>query len=268
MGTMQRMRIDSSVLKSLLFYFFSWLDDGHSLKILQILENAKTFSATTNAIGHGIPDSYLDKVREVAKQFFALPVEVKKKYSRADTDGEGYGGDLIVSEKQVLDWSDRLALKVLPEDERRLNLWPESPAGFREILQEYSMKMKYVLDLLFKAIAKSLNLQEGSFLNQFGERAHLIARINFYPPCPRPEQVLGLKPHSDKSGMTVLLQDKEVEGLHVLKNDQWFRVPIIPNALVVNVGDQMQCYWLKCYDLDLSHGNQSLHKKMGSRLLP
>ncbi|CAL5360871.1 unnamed protein product [Camellia sinensis] len=192
------------------------------------------------AIGHGIPDSFLDKVRDVAKQFFSLPVEEKKKYSRAEKDGEGHGGDLIVSHKQVLDWSDRLALKVLPEDQRRLNLWPESPADFREITREYSLKVKCVLDILFKAIAKSLNLEEDSFLNQFGQRAQLIARFNFYPPCPRPEQVLGLKPHSDKSGVTVLLQDKEVEGLHVLKDDQWFRVPIVPHALVVNVGDQMQ----------------------------
>ncbi|KAF5934888.1 hypothetical protein HYC85_026017 [Camellia sinensis] len=182
----------------------------------------------------------LTRYGNVAKQFFSLPVEEKKKYSRAEKDGEGHGGDLIVSHKQVLDWSDRLALKVLPEDQRRLNLWPESPAHFREITHEYSLKVKCVLDILFKAIAKSLNLEEDSFLNQFGQRAQLIARFNFYPPCPRPEQVLGLKPHSDKSGVTVLLQDKEVEGLHVLKDDQWFRVPIVPHALVVNVGDQMQ----------------------------
>ncbi|KAG5564279.1 hypothetical protein RHGRI_000472 [Rhododendron griersonianum] len=197
-------------------------------------------SSGEEAIGHGIPDSYLDKVREVAKQFFLLPMEEKKKYSRGEKDGEGYGGDLVVSEKQVLDWSDRLTLKVLPEDERRPNLWPEFPAEFREVLHEYTMKIKYVLDTLFKATARSLNLEEDAFLNQFGDRARLTGRFNFYPPCPRPDQVLGLKPHSDRSGMTVLLQDREVEGLHVLKDNQWFRVPIIPHALVVNVGDQMQ----------------------------
>ncbi|XP_057514571.1 protein SRG1-like [Actinidia eriantha] len=211
-----------------------------SIEELEKLRSALSSWGCFQAIGHGIPDSYLDKVREVAKQFFALPVDEKKKYSRADKDGEGHGGDLIVSEKQVLDWSDRLALKILPEDERRLNLWPEYPAEFREIIHDYSMKINSVLDLLFKAIAMSLNLEADCFLKQFGERAHLIARFNFYPPCPRPDQVLGLKPHSDKSGMTVLLQDKEVEGLHVLKDDQWFRVPIIPHALVINVGDQMQ----------------------------
>lgn len=106
------------------------------------------------------------------------------------------------------------------------------------------MKIKTIIDLLFKAMAKSLNLEENSFLDQFGDRAMLIARFNFYPRCPRPDQVLGLKPHSDKSGITVLLQDKEVEGLHVLKDEQWFKVPIIPHALVVNVGDQVEVCFL------------------------
>lgn len=87
------------------------------------------------ATGHGIPDSYLDKVRNIATEFFQLPIEQKKKYSRrSDRDGEGYGGDVIVSHKQVLDWSDRVVLKVLPEDERRLQFWPETPTNIRYIL--------------------------------------------------------------------------------------------------------------------------------------
>jgi hypothetical protein len=37
-----------------------------------------------------------------------------------------------------------------------------------------------------------------------------------------------------------VLQDKEVEGLQVLKDNQWFKVPIIPDALVINLGDQLE----------------------------
>lgn len=76
-------------------------------------------------------DSFLDKVREVALQFFALPIEEKQKYARAVNEAEGYGSDRVVSEKQVLDWSHRLSLRVFPEDKRRLNLWPQIPAEFR-----------------------------------------------------------------------------------------------------------------------------------------
>ncbi|CAK9163532.1 unnamed protein product [Ilex paraguariensis] len=68
----------------------------------------------------------------------------------------------------------------------------------------------------------------------------MIARYNLYPPCPRPDLILGVKPHADGTAITFLLQDKEVEGLQVLKDDQWFRVPIVPNALLVNVGDQAE----------------------------
>lgn len=111
----------------------------------------------------------------------------------------------------------------------------------REVLHDYAMEVKSIIHLLFKAIAKLLKLEEeDTFVKQFGERQQLTARLNFYPPCPKPDQVLGLKPHSDKSGISVLFQVNEVEGLHVFRDNKWFRVPVIPHALVINVGDQMQ----------------------------
>ncbi len=97
-------------------------------------------------------------------------------------------------------------------------------------------------DILFKAIEKSLNLVENSFSSQFGENPIMKVRFNFYPPCSRPDMVLGVKAHSDRSGTTILLQDDEVEGLQIFKDDKWINVPVIPHALVVNLGDQMQVY--------------------------
>ncbi|XP_050368982.1 protein SRG1-like isoform X2 [Argentina anserina] len=190
---------------------------------LHKLRSALSSSGCFQAIGHGITISFLDKVREAATQFFDLPMEEKQKYSREIYGGrEGFGEDLIVSEKQVLDWSYRLILQVFPEDQRRLDLWPENPNDFG-------------------AMAKSLNLEENSFVDKLlGEGALMQARFNFYPPCSRSDQVLGVKPHTDRSGLTVLLQDKEVEGLQVLVDGKWVRVPIVPDAIVVNLGDQMQ----------------------------
>ncbi|KAJ0030026.1 hypothetical protein Pint_13759 [Pistacia integerrima] len=147
---------------------------------------------------------------------------------------------MIVSENQVLDWSDRLSLWVFPQDARNLHFWPQNPTGFREMLNEYAEKVKFVEQTLYKAIAKSLNLEENSFLNMIGERAPVRARFNFYPRCSRPDLVLGVKPHTDRGGITILLQDKEVEGLQVRVDGKWFKVPIIPDALVINLGDQMK----------------------------
>ncbi|TYI79324.1 hypothetical protein E1A91_D05G015000v1, partial [Gossypium mustelinum] len=165
------------------------------------------------AIGHGISNSFLNKVRGVAEQFFQLLQEEKQKYSRA-------GYDLVVSEKQVLDWNTRLFLRVFPEHQRKLNLWPENPDKIREILHEYSIKLKQLVDLLFKAMAKSLALEENSFSDQFGDNPVMHVRFNFYPPF--------------------LLQDEQVEGLQFVKDEKWITVPVIPRVLVVNLGDQMQ----------------------------
>ena len=103
------------------------------------------------------------------------------------------------------------------------------------------METRRVTELISKAMAKSLNLEESCFLNQFGEGAVLRARFNYYSCCQRPDLVLGLKPHADGSGYTIILQD-DVEGLQVHKDGKWFTVPTIPHALLVLMGDQMEVY--------------------------
>ncbi|KAK6229221.1 hypothetical protein SCA6_018172 [Theobroma cacao] len=65
-------------------------------------------------------------------------------------------------------------------------------------------------------------------------------RMNYYPPCGEPEQVIGLTPHSDATGLTILLQVNEVEGLQVKKDGNWVPVKPLPNAFIVNIGDVLE----------------------------
>lgn len=191
-------------------------------------------------INHGITDSLLDEVREVSRKFFVLPIEEREKHLRAPNDPEGYGNDTVMSQNVPHNWNDRLYLNVYPEDQRKLRLWPQTPSDFRGTLHEFTMKVKGVNETLVQAMARSLGLEDNSFLEEYGDRKTIAARINFYPKCPFPELVRASRTHSDASAMTILLQDKQVEGLQVYKDDKWFRVPIIPSALFVNVGDQME----------------------------
>ncbi|KAE8669054.1 hypothetical protein F3Y22_tig00112260pilonHSYRG00036 [Hibiscus syriacus] len=207
---------------------------------LDKLRSALSSCGCIQAVNHGIPGEFLVTLQELARQFFVLPSEEKKKYSREIGGIEGYGNDMILSENQILDWTDRLYLILSPEQKRTLKFWPENPESFREILHEYSMKLQVILEVLLKAMARSLNLEENQFLQQYGDQATMQTRFNFYPICPRPDLALGVKPHADGSAITMLLQDKEVEGLQVLKDDQWFNVPIVPQALLINVGDQIE----------------------------
>uniref|UniRef100_A0A5B6YVH9 Fe2OG dioxygenase domain-containing protein n=1 Tax=Davidia involucrata TaxID=16924 RepID=A0A5B6YVH9_DAVIN len=205
---------------------------------LQKLKSALCSWGCFQAIGHGISSSFLDKIRQVAREFFRQPMEEKKKISKTVVEFQGYGADPVPEEGQPLDWSDRLFLDVYPEDQRKFQFWPESPDSFRDILLEYMEKMKMLTELTSKVMAKSLNLEENCFLNQFGERSMLQARFNYYSLCQRPDLVLGLKPHADGSGYTLILQDEV--GLQIQKNDKWFTVPKIPDALLILMGDQME----------------------------
>ena len=102
------------------------------------------------------------------------------------------------------------------------------------------MELSLITEVILKAMAKSLNLEDTCFLEQMGEQPAMFARFNLYPPCPRLDLVLGLKPHADGSAITFVLQDKEVEGLQFLKDNQWIRVLVIPQALLINIGDQVE----------------------------
>ncbi|XP_047146937.1 protein SRG1-like [Vigna umbellata] len=206
---------------------------------LQKLRSALSSWGCFQAINHGTSSTLLDKVREVAREFFTQPMEQKKKISKGVKEFEGYGADPVPEEGQFLDWSDRLCLDVHPENRRKSSLWPENPSSFRKIVEEYTANLREATNLISRAIAKSLDLEENCFLNQFGEHALLQVRFNYYSCCAQPDIVLGLKPHADGSGYTIILQD-DVEGLQVHRKDKWFTVSTISHALFILMGDQME----------------------------
>lgn len=209
-------------------------------KELEKLRTSLASCGCFQAIGHGMTDSILEQVHSIGRGFFALPLKEKLKWSRTVDITEGYGNDSELSEHQILDWSDRLYLTTNPQDQRKYQFWPQNPQNFREILQEYTEKITLLNQVVLKALSRSLNLQENCFLDQYGENSNMVTRFNYYPPCPRPDLSVGVKQHADGSAITFLLQDNEVDGLQVLKDDQWFSVPTVPNALLVNVGDQLE----------------------------
>ncbi|XP_021844354.2 jasmonate-induced oxygenase 4 [Spinacia oleracea] len=192
-------------------------------------------------VNHGMTIKLLYEVREMSKQFFKLPLDEKEKYSSKGDSLEGYGNDNAIRQGNF-NWNDKLHLQVHPEHRRQLEFWPEIPQHFRTTLHEYSVKTKEVSESLLKAMARSLKLEDNSFSELWGDDKEDIihARFNFYPRCPSAKQVVGLNAHTDGSAITLLLQDKEVDGLQVLKDGQWFRVPIIPQALVIHVADQLE----------------------------
>ncbi|KAL3523986.1 hypothetical protein ACH5RR_016820 [Cinchona calisaya] len=192
-------------------------------------------------VNHGVSPQLLDRAREVWYGFFHQPMEVKQAYANSPVTYEGYGSRLGVQKGAVLDWGDYYYLHYLPCSLKDHEKWPALPSDLREVIDEYSAQVVKFCGTLMKILSKNLGLGEEILQNAFGgDDIGACLRVNFYPKCPQPELTLGLSPHSDPGGLTVLLPDENVAGLQVRKDDQWITVKPAPHAFIVNIGDQTQ----------------------------
>jgi isopenicillin N synthase-like dioxygenase len=87
------------------------------------------------ATNHGINASLIEDLMKASREFFNQPLQERQKYSNLREGTrfqlEGYGSDPVIAPDHILDWSDRLQLKVEPEDERNLAQWLKHPESFR-----------------------------------------------------------------------------------------------------------------------------------------
>jgi isopenicillin N synthase-like dioxygenase len=112
-------------------------------------------------------------------------------------------------------------------------------ATHREIVSAYCREVRELGFRLYAAISASLGLEEEYVKKALGEQEQHMA-VNFYPKCPAPDLTFGLPAHTDPNALTILLMDQQVAGLQVLKEGRWIAVNPRPNALVINIGDQLQ----------------------------
>ncbi|KAL2343554.1 hypothetical protein Fmac_004839 [Flemingia macrophylla] len=169
----------------------------------------------------------LEKLKLEIENFFKLPIEEKKKYQIKPGDVQGYG-TVIRRKDQKLDWGDRFYMVINPVERRKPYLLPQLPPSLRKLGMG-------LLGLLGKAIGMEMREVEELF-----DDGMQSMRMTYYPPCPKPEVVVGLTPHSDATGITILHQVNGVEGLEIKKGGVWIPVTFRANAFVVNVGDIME----------------------------
>ncbi|KAL9237676.1 hypothetical protein vseg_012197 [Gypsophila vaccaria] len=191
-------------------------------------------------INHGIEEKLMDSIESKAMEFFMQPLHEKHKYQMTPGSLQGYGQAFVFSDHQKLDWCNMFALAIDPPFLRNPILWPSKPANFSETIEAYQNEIRTLSKKLLRYIATSLDVKADMFDELFGEAVQAI-RMNYYPPCPRPDLVLGLSPHSDGSALTILQQKKNCSvGLQFLKDNNWVSVQPDPNALLVNIGDTIE----------------------------
>lgn len=190
-------------------------------------------------INHGVSTEGVEKMQEVASEFFRLPVEEKMKlYSDDPSKTMRLSTSFNVQKETVHNWRDYLRLHCYPLEQYTPE-WPSNPSSFKDVVANYCKEVRGLGMRLQEAISESLGLEKDCIKNVLGEQGQHMA-INYYPECPEPELTYGLPGHTDPNALTILLQDLQVSGLQVLKDGQWLAVKPHPNAFVINIGDQLQ----------------------------
>ncbi|EPS65204.1 hypothetical protein M569_09574, partial [Genlisea aurea] len=215
-------------------------DPNHADSELRLLHEACREWGFFQVTNHGVESGVVEKMKEEVEKFFHLPIDEKMRYSQKAGDVEGYGQAFVVSEDQKLDWADMFFALSLPENLRKPHLIPSLPSDFRYAVDSYSAEMKILGNKVVEAMERSLKLKKHGEMTDVFRDGTLSVRMNYYPPCPQPELVTGLTPHSDASGLTILLQVNDTPGLHVSKDGHWIPVFPLKNAFVVNIGDTLE----------------------------
>lgn len=200
-----------------------------------------------------ISDTGMDQARietaiAKAKAFFALPVEVKRRYLVEGGLGQrGYTAFGVETAKGAKHHDLKEFWHVgreLPEGHRYRsvmpdNLWPAEVDGFRdELLWLYRTLDEMGLKVL-QAIASYLRLDRHTF-DEAVRDGNSILRLLHYPPVPFDGPNVRAGAHEDINAITLLLGAEE-GGLEVLDRDgRWLPINPAPGSLVCNIGDMLQ----------------------------
>ncbi|GAB4827745.1 hypothetical protein Ancab_034631 [Ancistrocladus abbreviatus] len=194
-------------------------------------------------INHGVPIDLCNNVLNAITAFFHMPPEEKANHFTMDPTKETrvfkyYLKDQGVKE-EVSMWSE-IFCHCWHASHNFSDHLPDNPPEYREEVVKYAKEIGALMSHLLMLMSRGLGLEDDCLERRMGENPYRKAQANYYPPCPDPELTLGLNVHTDICALTVVLQTEQVQGLQVIKDEKWVPVDPIPNAFVINVGDQLQ----------------------------
>ncbi|KAK7317821.1 hypothetical protein RJT34_02382 [Clitoria ternatea] len=209
-------------------------------------------------VNHGIGVEVLDEMICGIRRFHEQDADVRKTfYTRDNNKKVRYFSNGSLYRDPFANWRDTIAFFQTPDPPNP----EEIPAVCRDIVIEYSKKIRTLGHTIFQLFSEALGLHP-SYLNELASADGQFILCHYYPPCPEPELTFGTSKHTDTSFMTILLQD-QMGGLQVLHENQWVDVHPVHGSLVVNIGDLLQ---LITNDMFISVYHRVLSRHIGPRI--
>ena len=200
-------------------------------------------------INHGIPQDLVHEFYTKAKEFFALPTDVKQKYEIKGLAGQrGYTsfGKEHAKQSEVADLKEFFQIgQVVPDDyplksEYPDNIYTDNVPRFTEAGDELYKAFETSGSHLLRAIATYLELDKSYFDEQIHFGNSILRAIHYPPISQEPESAIRAEQHEDINLITLLV-GASAGGLQIYsKQKEWLDIIPGENEIVVNVGDMLQ----------------------------
>ncbi|KAI9097805.1 hypothetical protein K1719_025576 [Acacia pycnantha] len=183
---------------------FSKLNGEERAKTMALISNGCEEWGFFQLVNHGIPDELLERVKKISSECYKLEREENFKSSAPvkllNEMVEKKSGEKL----ENVDWEDVFTL----QDD---NEWPEKTPGFRETMAEYRSELKKLAERVMEVMDENLGLPKGYIKKALnggeGENAFFGTKVG---------------------------------GLQMLKDGQWIDIQPLPNAIVINTGNQIE----------------------------
>jgi isopenicillin N synthase-like dioxygenase len=204
--------------------------------------------------GHGVPAAARAAVRSAAREFFALPPAVKRKYAvtvggrgwlppgvEANGYAEGTETPPDLKESFAVGAEEPTGIPEIDEYWFPSNVYPAELPDLRESVVDYLARMRALADELLRVCAAALGVEDDFFTRHTGHATHTM-NVNWYPPMaltgPPEDNQFRIGPHTDFGTVTILDREPGAGGLQVWSPaDGWADAPYDPDAFTINTGD-------------------------------
>ncbi|XP_022150865.1 gibberellin 20 oxidase 2-like [Momordica charantia] len=193
-------------------------------------------------VNHGVDAELIAKAHKFMESFFGMKLEEKQRARRKADEHCGYANSFVGRFSSKLPWKETLSFRYCADaasstlvEDYFVEALGEDFRNAGKLYQEYCEAMSKLSLRIMELLGMSLGVGR-QYFRDFFEQNDSVMRLNYYPPCQKPDQTLGTGPHCDPTSLTILHQD-HVHGLQVFVDREWRSIAPNPDAFVINIGD-------------------------------